>query len=227
MLQKLISEQGSASNPILLLTQVRYFASWLVISTCRETREVPLDRFELQCIRILDLAAEYLQHISGVDLPMRPFHLRKPVGLSIEGGILLALQLIAYKCRSSVVRRRATQLLMGADRLEGTYYSGVLGLTVGSAADVEERRARSLHANPASMPNDLTSDQVPEEARFADFVVKGDPGSPQSFKLVCARYLHGQDGQVEVSEYAGVMGIAPVTLRFECSKVHVFDCVAA
>jgi hypothetical protein len=227
MLQKLISEQGSASNPILLLTQVRYFASWLVISTCRETREVPLDRFELQCIRILDLAAEYLQHISGVDLPMRPFHLRKPVGLSIEGGILLALQLIACKCRSSVVRRRATQLLMGADRLEGTYYSGVLGLTVGSAADVEERRARSLHANPASMPNDLTSDQVPEEARFADFVVKGDPGSPQSFKLVCARYLHGQDGQVEVSEYAGVMGIAPVTLRFECSKVHVFDCVAA
>jgi hypothetical protein len=115
---------------------------------------------------------------------------------------------------------------MGADRLEGTYHSGVIGLTVGSAVDVEERRARPLHANPASMLDDLTSDQVPEEARFADCVVKGDPGPPQSFKLVCARYLHGQDGQIEVSEHVGVVG-TPIRLRFECSEVHVFDCAAA
>jgi hypothetical protein len=226
MLQEHILEQGSASSPILLLTQVRYFASWLVISTCRETREVPLDRFEPQCIRILDLAAEYLQHVSGDELPMRPPQLRKPIGLSFEGGILLALHLIACKCRSSAVRRRAVQLLMGADRLEGTYHSGMIGLTVGSAVDVEERRALHLHANPASMLDDLTSDQVPEEARFADCVVKGDPGPPLSFKLVCARYLHGQDGQIEVSEHVGVVG-TPIRLRFECLEVHVFDCAAA
>jgi hypothetical protein len=227
MLQKHITEQSSVSNPILLLTQVRYFASWLVISTCRETREIPLDRFEPQCIRMLDLAAQYLQHISSNELPTRPPHLRKPIGLSFEGGILLALHLIACKCRSSAVRRRATKLLMDADRLEGTCHSGVIGLIVGSAADIEERRARSLQGDPASILDDLTSDQVPEEARFADCVVKGDPGSPPSFKLACARYLHGQDGQIEVSEYAGVFGIAPIQLRFECSKVHVFDCATA
>ena len=116
---------------------------------------------------------------------------------------------------------------MDADRLEGTCHSGVIGLIVGSAADIEERRARSLQGDPASILDDLTSDQVPEEARFADCVVKGDPGSPPSFKLACARYLHGQDGQIEVSEYAGVFGIAPIQLRFECSKVHVFDCAKA
>jgi hypothetical protein len=226
MLQKHISKQGSTSNPILLLTQVRYFASWLVTSTCRETREVPLDRFEPQCARILDLAAGYLQHISSNELPMRPPRLRKPIGLSFEGGILLALHLIAYKCRSSTVRRRATQMLTDADRLEGTWHSGIIGLIVGSAADLEEQRARALHGNPASIPDDLTSDLVPEEARFADCVVKGDPGSSPSFELTCARYLHGQNGQIEVSEYAGVFGVAPIHLRFECSKVHVFDCAA-
>jgi hypothetical protein len=227
MLQKYISEQASASSPILLLTQVRYFASWLVISTCRETREVTLDRFETQCIRILDLAAGYLQHISSNELPTRPPHLRKPIGLSFEGGILLALHLVACKCRSTAVRRRAVHLLMGADRLEGTWHSGVIGLTVGSAADVEEQRARALHGSLAPTLGDLTSDQVPEEARFADCVVKGDPGSPPSFSLACARYLHGQDGLIEVSEYAGVVDVAPIRLRFECLKVQAFDCAAA
>jgi hypothetical protein len=227
MLQKHVSEQDSVSNPILLLTQVRYFASWLVTSTCRETREVLLDRFEPQCIRILGLAAEYLQHISRNDLPTRPPHLRMPIGLSFEGGILLALHLIACKCRSSTVRRRAVQLLMNADRLEARCHSGAIGLIVGSAADIEERRARALHGDPASIMDDIASDQVPEEARFADCVAKGDPGSSPSFELVCARYLHGQDRQIEVSEYAGVLGIAPIQLRFECSKVRVFDCAAA
>jgi len=223
MLQKLTSEQGFASDPISLLTQVRYFASWLVISTCRETREVPLDRFEPQCVRILNMAAGYLQHISSNELPMRPPHLRKPIGLSIEGGILLALHLIACKCRSSAVRSRATELLMDADRQEGTCHSAVIGLTVGSTADLEERKARALSGHPESALEDLTSDQVPEEARFADCVVKGDPGSPPSFQLACARYLHGQHRQIEVSEYAGVVGIAPLHLRFECSKIRVFD----
>lgn len=227
MLQKYISEQASASNPILLLTQIRYFASWLVISTCRDTQEVTLDQFEPQCIRVLGLAAEYLQHISGNDSPMRPPHLRKPVGLSFEGGILLALHLIACKSRSSAVRRRATQLLMDADRQEGNCHSSVIGLIVGSAADLEERRARALRSNSASVLDDLTSDQVPEEARFADCVVEGDPGSPPLLKLACARYLHSQGGHIEVSEYAGVIGIAPLHLRFECSKVHVFECAAA
>lgn len=226
MLQKLISEQGPASSPIMLLTQVRYFASWLMITTCREIQEVPLDQFESQCIRILNLAAEYLQHTSTKELPMRPHHLRKPVGLSFEGGILLALHLIACKCRSSAVRRRAAQLLMDADRLEGTCHSAVIGLIVGSAADLEERRARALYGNVAPVLDDLTSDQVPEEARFADCVVKGDPGSPPSIQLACARYLHGQEGQIEVLEYAGVVEIAPLHLRFECSKVRVFDCSA-
>lgn len=220
LLRVCISQQGPVKNPILLLTQIRYFASWLVISTCRETREVAVDRFECEFLRVLGMAETYFQHVSGQPLPMRPSHLREAVGLSLEGGILPALHLIACKSRSSATRRRAAEILVTADRQEGTCYSGIIGLIVGCAADLEEDRARTLQKDPTPAKCQFTSDQVPEEARFADSVIKGGPGLPPKFKLVCARYIHEQSDQIEVMEYYGE-GF-PLDLRFEGAKV--FEC---
>lgn len=219
-LQVYMSQQSLMSSPISLLTQVRYFASWLVIATCRESREVLVDRFEPEFSRILDVTEQYFRHLPGQALPVRSPLLRGPIGLSLEGGLLPALHLIACKSRSSAIRRRAANILINADRQEGTTYSGVIGLIVGSAAELEEGRARALQSDSLPARYSFASDQIPEEARFADSVIKGSPGNPPLFKLACARYLHDQDGRIEVKEYSGE-GL-PLDLRFVRSRV--FDC---
>jgi hypothetical protein len=220
MLQMCISQRGPNHDQISLLTQIRYFASWLVISICRETREVAVDRFENDFVRILNLTESYLRHLSPQPLPTRPSHLRYAVGLSFEGGILPALHLIACKSRSSAIRRRAAEILVSADRQEGTCYSGIIGLIVGSAAELEEEKARKLQGNPMPATCSFTCDQIPEEARFADSVIEGGPGSPPKHKLVCARYTHDRDGQIEVMEYDGE-GL-PLELQFVGSRVFDF-----
>ena len=220
MLHVRISQQGPNHDQISLLTQIRYFASWLVISTCRETREVAVDRFESDFVRILDMTEAYFRHVSPQPLPTRPSHLRYAVGLSFEGGILPALHLIACKSRSSAVRRRAVEILVTADRQEGTCYSGIIGLIVGSAVDLEEDKARKLQNNAMPATCDFTCEQIPEEARFADAVIEGGPGAPPKFKLVCTRYTHDQDGQIEVMEYDGE-GL-PLDLRFVGARVFDF-----
>jgi len=217
MLYACTSQQGPNHDQISLLTQIRYFASWLTISTCQETREVAVDRFEPDFVRILDMAEMYFRHVSPQPLPTRPSHLRYAVGLSFEGGILPALHLIACKSRSSAIRRRAAEILVAADRQEGTCYSGIIGLIVGSAAELEEDRTRKLQSNTMPPTSNFTCDQIPEEARFADSVIEGGPGSPPKFKLVCARYTHDRDGQIEVVEYDGE-GL-PMDLRFVGAKI--------
>lgn len=219
MLHKCITRQGPNHDQISLLTQIRYFASWLVISTCRETREVAVDRFERDFVRILDMAEMYFRHLPPQPLPTRPSHLRYATGLSFEGGLLPALHLVACKSRSSVIRRRAVEILVSADRQEGTCYSGIIGLIVGSAAELEEDRTRKLQRNPIPATCNFPCDQIPEEARFADSVIEGEPGSPPKHKLVCARYTHDRDDQIEAMEYDG-KGL-PLDLRFV--RARVFD----
>lgn len=220
MLQMCISQHGPNHDQISLLTQIRYFASWLIMSTCRETREVAVDRFERDFVRILDMAEMYLRHLSPQPLPTRPSHLRYAVGLSFEGGLLPALHLIACKSRSTAIRRRAAEILVSADRQEGTCYSGIIGLIVGSAAELEEDMARKLQSDLMPATHNFTCEQIPEAARFADSVIEGGPGSPPKHKLVCARYTHDRDEQIEIMEYDGE-GL-PLDLHFVCTRVFDF-----
>jgi hypothetical protein len=134
--------------------------------------------------------------------------------------MLQALHLIACKSRSSVIRRRAARILVEADRQEGTCYSGIIGLIVGSAADLEEEKTRKMQIEQVPATSHFTCDQIPEEARFADSVIEGGPGSPPKHKLVCARYTHDRDGQVEVMEYDGE-GL-PLSLKFVGARVFDF-----
>ena len=220
LLQTCILQQGPIHDQISLLTQIRYFASWLVVSTCRETREVAVDRFGCDFVRILDMAEMYFRHLPPQPLPARPSHLRYAMGLSFEGGILPALHLIACKSRYSAIRRRAARILVEANRQEGTCYSGNIGLTLGSAADLEEEKTRKLQSNPMPGMCTFMCDQVPEKARFADSVIEGEPGSPPRHKLVCARYTHDRDERIEVMEYDGE-GL-PLDLRFVGARVFDF-----
>lgn len=220
------AREDTASDPISLLTQVRYFASWLIVSTCRETKEILVDRFETEFVRTLDRAEEYLRNVSSEEQPRPtpPPHMREAVGLSFEGGMLPALYLIACKSRSSVIRRRAIEVLTAASRQEGTFHSGVIGYLVGFVVEVEEERAaRALQQDTPtfSINNGLASHQLPEEARFSDCVIDSSPGWPPSFKMVFARYLHDwDDKRVEITQYCGQR--SPVDLRLE-SRI-VYDC---
>lgn len=216
---KSLKQDANDNDQILLLTQIRYFASWLIISTCRETREMAVDRFENDFIRVSDMAETYFRQVSGQPLPMRPSTMREAVGINFEGGILPALHLIACKSRSSAIRRRATKLLITADRQEGTCHSGVIGHIVGCAADLEEGRTSLLAGDLSPAPREFTCDQIPEEARFADSVIKGESGLPPSFELVCARHLHGHEKGIEVTEYCGT----GLSLKLRFTGARVFD----
>jgi hypothetical protein len=220
MLHACISQQGPNQDQVSLLTQIRCFASWLVISTCQETSEIAVDRFEHDFVRTLDMAELYFRRVSPQPQPARPSHLRYATGLSFEGGILPAIHLIACKSRSSVTRRRAAKILLAADRQEGTCYSGIIGLIVGSAADLEEDKARKLRSDLLPSTYSFTCDQIPEEARIADAVIAEEPGAPPKFKLVCTRYTHVQDGQIEVMEYDGE-GL-PLDLRLVGARLFDF-----
>jgi hypothetical protein len=111
-------------------------------------------------------------------------------------------------------------MLITADRQEGTCYSGIIALIVGNATEIEEARARMLRKDPIHATCNLSSDQIPEEARFADSVIEGGPGLPPKFKLVCARYMHDRDEKIELLEYFGE-GF-PLDLRFVVARV--IDC---
>jgi hypothetical protein len=220
MLHACISQQSSNHDQISLLTQIRYFASWFVMTTCRETEEMAADRFEHDFVRILDMTETYFRHVSPQPLPTRPSHLRYAVGLSFEGGLLPALHLTACKSRSSAIRRPAADMLVAADRQEGTCYSGIIGLIVRSAAEVEEDKASKLQSSPTLTKHDFTCNQIPEEARVADLVIEEGPGSSPKFKLVCTRYTHVQGGQIELLEYDGE-GL-PLDLSFVGARVFDF-----
>lgn len=226
-LRTLCSQKGTTSNPILLLTQIRYFASWLVISTCRETKETLVDRFEQEFLRVLDLTEQYMRQTSDHVQPEPPPQMRNAVRLSLEGGILPALHLIACKSRSSSIRRRAKNILCSMNRLELTCQSGVIGSVVGAVAILEEREARTMQSSSSPTVADFTSAQVPEHARYSDFVFQmgsEDPSSSQrpSFRLACARFLHDKEGRIEVSEYCDERRLT--SLQWQSGAV--FDCSA-
>lgn len=234
-LQALSLQEPTASDPIHLLTQIRYFASWLTISTCRETEEMLIDRFEPEFVRVLDLAEQYIRDVSGCPQPTPPPQMCVVVGLSLEGGLLPALHLIACKSRSSLIRRRAIKILCSANRQELTCHSGVIGSIVCFVADLEEKKAKGLRGTAAPVIHNLTSDQVPEEARLADCVVKMSSTWDHSlqrplFRLVCARVVDGQGGQIDVQEYCGEGSSQELELQssrsFDCSRGGVGNVIA-
>lgn len=226
-LQALNSQNHTTHDQISHLTQVRYFSSWLVLSTCRETKETLIDRFEPDFGRVLDLTEQYLREASGRPQPVPPPQMCVANGLSFEGGILPALHLIACKSRSSVIRRRATTVLRSANRQELTCHSGVIGSVVVCVAELEEQRSRAIRGDAAPALLDFESEQVPEEARFADCVMKinmspGPSVSCASFSFAFARFLHDQEGRIEITQYCSEEGAG--SLRLESRAVY--DCSA-
>jgi hypothetical protein len=186
----------------LALLQVRQWTTSFALKTCREDRETPLDCYEGDFIRVMDLAELYLKPLSTMPRPVRLhsiFGNGQDDDFNLEQGILPALYLISLKSRTSAIRHRATDILANAHRREGLGSSTVTAQIAVAIIRVEENRVRDM--GPASHV-DLLSSDVPEAARFADVVhAAGFDVQRPTCRLVCARYLHESGGGIEIIEY--------------------------
>jgi hypothetical protein len=191
----------------LLLLRIRYFSSFLLLSTCRDTSDMPVDRFEDDFTHVLDLIEEYLlqspeSFVSSSTTTASGARMHMD-GINLEGGILPALRLVAFKSRTSSIRYRALDMLHSARRREGLTWSPVIGAIAGNIVSFEENAARDLLSASHSEQDDLRCEQVPEQARFSDIIIHAVRGDQTMIKLVCARYAHESDGAVRITTLHG------------------------
>ncbi|KAM0716754.1 hypothetical protein Q7P37_008199 [Cladosporium fusiforme] len=223
----------SVSRPLraFILLQIRHWKSYFALATCRDTRETYADRFECEFVHLIEIAEQYLKSTSATYGPAKP---RSIYGngqddvFCLEDGVLSALHLVSIKSRTSTTRRRAVEVLDNANRREGLGSSTIISQFGKGIAGIEEDRARAIVQD---LPEDLLSHQVPEAARFADVATAAcDDIQRPACRLVCARYLHESDGEIEVVEYFGKGPCYPYSkcagrcltgFRFEKSKEAV------
>ena len=213
-----IRNEGATPPRLLLLTRIQHWFSYFTLSTCRDTTEQVTDRFTNDFADILDLAERYLN--SFIDMPQALPMFQTPAGFerqrtfSLECGMLPAVYLICYKCRSQQIRHRAINLLRQADRREGLYSSGVLCAYAKAIVGLEEQRSAAV-APKQSGDRMAAPEALPEdEMRFSDVVIAGDQEQPGRIRVVCGRLVLGQfDGgaEAELLDYRG--GGYPISLQ--------------
>lgn len=201
------SERNSAPLPReFIMLRIRHLTSYFSLATCRETFEMPTDRFENEFLEILDLVDEYLArdgYPSTEPSPCPDFTPKPNAGVSLEVGIIPALRLVAYKSRTSHIRHRALDILFASRRREGLMWGPVVATIASSVVEYEEEAARSLMPESSPTTKDLNCEQVPEQVRFADVITHGMRGNRVMIKLVCARYAHESDGTVHITKLEG------------------------
>ena len=215
MFARLEGTQESLPTRSLILMQIQHFVSTFNLATSRETLESSTDRFEDEYVRILDLIDDYLR---GTQLSARsPSPQPEPHmgwtepqrSFSIGLAVLPALYLICLKCRFLALRNRALALLRNADRREGRQWSGELATYGESLINLEMERAETLHGGKCESIG-LNTDEIPEAARFLDVVIDGR--GFRDIRIVCGRYQHERDGELELVEYSG-SGSPPLRLQ--------------
>ena len=84
-------------------------------------------------------------------------------------GIIMALYVVATKCRDSVVRRKALALLKTLNMQEGILSTNLVSTCLDEMVDLEERKARNIAGIAEDVP--LRCEDVLEEARFLDVTI--------------------------------------------------------
>lgn len=123
----------------------------------------------------------------------------RPIGV-FGFGILHALFTIACRCRASRPRRKATQLLLNAKRIEAVNSSGTLSMYAEAIIHLEELQTR-LVTGRAFGATEFYADEVPEQARFLDVVARPDPERSAYFLLTCTRRTSPEAREIELLQY--------------------------
>ncbi|WPG99616.1 Hypothetical protein R9X50_00243400 [Acrodontium crateriforme] len=179
-----IGEHNEANRAHLLI-QIQFFYIWFMVSTWRDDNETLCDRFEDQFSHVLGLAERYVS-LSGHDSMLNTHSPSQspPLGaewklnatsklpFTLGTGIWPCIYIVATKCRTSQIRRRALAILQSIT-VQGFIDSFVLASFTSQIIDLEETRARKL----GGFPDDyiFQCHEVPEAARFFDVTLAGGP----------------------------------------------------
>jgi hypothetical protein len=146
--------------------------------------------------RFLMVPAPYLQ--AGPQPPPT----KQTDSFSLEPAVNPALALIALKCRSTGIRRRALDTLVTARRREGLGYSESMAWFISVAVNAEETAAQQmLLRSGLAVPENLIPHLVPEAARWLDMAVYAE--TSEVSRNVLTRFRHESDGKLEVREWKG------------------------
>nr|POE49334.1 hypothetical protein CFP56_32484 [Quercus suber] len=180
-----------------LLIQCQFFFIWYTASTWRDKTEFLSDRFEDQFKHIINLAEQYVElhprQALGTDDNVK----QRPV-ITLGAGICTCLGIVAAKCRTSKVRRRAVSLLYELNTL-GILDSWIMAVVLQRVVEFEEGKAREILERGDSEPGGLQCHQVPEAARLFNVTLVGDT-DPNAGCLVGAMLQGAQGGTLELVE---------------------------
>ena len=184
----------------VMAIHIQYIFLFFMVTYCRETHELSCDGFNDLFTDAIDLAKRYIYSAPSIveSSQKRTF--------ALEPGVIPTIYLVGTKCRHPPTRRRAISLLREGGLVEAMWDSEGVASVLQRSCEVEEMRAMqsslSKRNKDSGLPNQESQDlDIDECARFAEITVANEIGAPGVGTLLCARYRHERDGQIELSEY--------------------------
>lgn len=166
-------------------------------------KETSYDRFMHDIAATVSAAAQYFEKRKGlqsVGLPSVSGDAPVQMSNLLEWGMLHALYELCAKCRDPNIRRKACSLLFTARRREGPLKSETLAMYASAIIHLEEDLSGGVPEETFVLPG-LFADAIPEYARFSDVVALSRPDNLKSFRLVCGRFKHADQGQIKICRY--------------------------
>jgi len=163
-----------------LLTQIHFFHVWFMVLTWRDEDEMAVDRFDSQFEHILGQAEQYVDLHWSTTTPEK---LRDPVKMrnastrqafTLGTDLVPCLAAIAFKSRTSAIRRRSVNLLRTIN-LQGVFDNHFLASFMEQVWFSEEARARALTGKLDG--EDFLCHEIPAEARWVEIEL-----SPMQYK---------------------------------------------
>ncbi len=183
-----------------MAVEIECIQIWFLITTCRETHQVTSDNFDALFAKAIDLAGKYIQSTAPTPglQPKRAF--------SLEPGILPTVFLVAEKCRDPIIRRRAAALMREGCMQEAMWDGTPYATFANRLAEIEDSMAESMNESAlrqtsAASRSAGSPHHVSEKARFSDTVLVCDSSKLEDARLICARYRHGSEGEIEITEH--------------------------
>ncbi|KAK5165160.1 uncharacterized protein LTR77_009258 [Saxophila tyrrhenica] len=166
---------GEAEKALRMLLQIQFLHAWVLTATWRSAPETRYDRF----LPVFSNTVNNIEHL----LTLRPNPERPDIEQQQgEGsvwrligrgtGSILALHLIATKCRDSAVRWKAVSLLDRIKLQEGLLSSVLLAPCTEQVVVLEEQWARRMNGMSEKAP--LRCSDVPEEARIIEVSINAN-----------------------------------------------------
>lgn len=190
------------------LVDIHFFFLWALVCEWRDRDLMEIDRFEEQFGHMIHLIEQYLELQRLETLVNSPksspgllkllWRTRPAAVMGTNVGVTLCL--IVELCRTSVIRRKAVQLIRSMD-MRGHFDGDFLASYYEAIIDLEENWARAILGEP-DLQN-LECHQVPAEARLIECDIS-DVDMPSPYyhcpvgQLVYAKHKNAESSEFEI-----------------------------